>query len=95
MDLVKSGAVTNRRKATCGASPSFPMPSVPRNSCRGCTAILWWSFRDRQVFDPIQIGQNPKFAAILPARKVDLSGMIALHFGRGNVAAGPGRPWTS
>jgi GNAT superfamily N-acetyltransferase len=43
-----------------------------------------------KVFDPMQIGRNPRFVAILPARKVDLSGRIALHFGKGNVAAGPG-----
>jgi len=43
-----------------------------------------------KVFDPMQIGRNSRFVALLPARKVDLSGRIALHFGRGNVAAGPG-----
>ncbi|MBN1105769.1 MAG: GNAT family N-acetyltransferase, partial [Deltaproteobacteria bacterium] len=43
-----------------------------------------------KVFDPLQIGRNSRFVAILPARKVDLSGRIALHFGKGNVAAEPG-----
>jgi len=42
------------------------------------------------VFTPAQIGQNPGFVAVLPARKVDLSSRIALHFGKGNVTAGPG-----
>jgi GNAT superfamily N-acetyltransferase len=43
-----------------------------------------------KVFTPAQIGRNPGFVAVLPARKVDLSGRIALHFGKGNVTAGPG-----
>ncbi|MFW6177314.1 MAG: GNAT family N-acetyltransferase, partial [Desulfohalobiaceae bacterium] len=43
-----------------------------------------------KVFDPIYIGKNPGFVAVLPARKVDLTGRIALHAGKGNVTAGPG-----
>jgi GNAT superfamily N-acetyltransferase len=35
------------------------------------------------------IGQNDRYITILPARKVDLTGRVALHFGKGNVAAGP------
>jgi len=91
MDLVKSGAVTNRRKATWSgkslASYAF-----------GTRELMAWLNRNPmvefqgvdKVFDPLQIGRNPKFYAILPARKVDLTGLVALHFGKGNVAAGPG-----
>ncbi len=43
-----------------------------------------------KVFNPAQIGQNPSFAAMMPARKFDISGRIALHFGKGTVTAGPG-----
>jgi acyl-CoA hydrolase len=42
-----------------------------------------------RVLNPMRIGSNPRFVSILPARKVDLSGRIALHAGRGNVVAGP------
>jgi RimJ/RimL family protein N-acetyltransferase len=42
------------------------------------------------VFNPIHIAANPGFAAVFPARKVDLYGRIALHTGRGNVGSGPG-----
>jgi acyl-CoA hydrolase/RimJ/RimL family protein N-acetyltransferase len=91
MDLVRSGAVTNRRKATWSgkslASYAF-----------GTRELMAWLDRNPmvefqgvdKVFDPLQIGRNPKFYAILPARKVDLTGLVALHFGKGNVAAGPG-----
>jgi len=43
-----------------------------------------------KVFSAMQIGRNSHFVCILPARKVDLSGRIALHYGKGNVTAGPG-----
>lgn len=42
------------------------------------------------VFHPVQIGRNPRTVTALPARKVDLSGRIALHIGKGNVATTPG-----
>jgi RimJ/RimL family protein N-acetyltransferase len=41
------------------------------------------------VYDPVQIGRNPNFVCILSARKVDLTGRIALPSGKGNMA-GPG-----
>jgi acyl-CoA hydrolase/GNAT superfamily N-acetyltransferase len=91
MDLVKSGAVTNRQKAIWKgkslASYAF-----------GTRDLMAWLNRNPmvefqgvdKVFDPLQIGRNPNFFAVLPARKVDLTGLVALHFGKGNVAAGPG-----
>ena len=91
MDLVKGGAVTNRRKAIWRGkslvSYAFGTPELMAWLDRN--PLVEFQATDK-VFDPLQIGRNPRFAAILPARKVDLSGMIALHFGRGNVAAGPG-----
>ena len=42
------------------------------------------------MFNPIHISRNPRYVAVLPARKVDLSGRIALHTGKGNVGSGPG-----
>ena len=42
------------------------------------------------VTNPRNIGLNDRFMAILPARKADLTGGIALHVGKGNVTAGAG-----
>lgn len=41
------------------------------------------------VFDPVNIGKNPGVVAVIPARKIDLSGCIVLHGGKGNVISGP------
>ena len=91
MDLVKSGAVTNRYKElfrgkslTCYA---FGTPELMRWLNRN--PLVEFQGIDK-VFTPSQIGENPRFVAVLPARKVDISGRIALHFGKGNVTAGPG-----
>lgn len=91
MDLVKSGAVTNRRK---GVYRGKTLTSY----AFGSRELLEWLHRNPlvefqgidTVFSPVQIGRNPKYVAILPARKVDLSGRIAMHIGKGNVAASPG-----
>lgn len=91
MDLVKTGAVTNRNKVIwrgkCVTTYAF-----------GSRELMQWLNRNPlvefqgldKVYDAMQIGRNPEFTLILPARKVDLSGRIALHFGKGNVSAGPG-----
>ena len=91
MDLVKSGAVTNRYKEV------FRGKSLT-NYAFGTPALMTWLDRNPlvefqgldKVFSPTQIGLNPRFVAVLPARKVDLSGRFALHFGKGNVTSGPG-----
>jgi RimJ/RimL family protein N-acetyltransferase len=91
MDVVKSGAVTNRRKEI------FRGKSLTSYAF-GTPELMKWLHRNPlvefqgidKVFNPVQVGSNPRFVAILPARKVDLSGRVALHFGRGNVTAGPG-----
>jgi len=91
MDLVKSGAVTNRYKEI------FRGKSLTSYAF-GTPDLMTWLNRNPlvefqgidKVFTPAQIGRNPRFVAVLPARKVDLSGRIALHFGKGNVTAGPG-----
>jgi len=91
MDLVKSGAVTNRSKAVWRgkslASYAF-----------GTEKLMKWLHRNPlvefqaidKVCSPMQVGRNKRFVSALPARKVDLSSKIALHAGKGNVAAGPG-----
>lgn len=91
MDLVKSGAVTNRRKAL------WPGKSVASYAF-GTPELFSWLDRNplvefqgiEKVCAPTQIGRNPRLVAVFPARKVDLSGRIALHIGKGNASAGPG-----
>lgn len=90
MDLIKSGAVTNRKKRI------FKGKSVVSYAL-GTPELLKWldgnpliEFQSiNEVFSPIQIGRNPMFVAIIHARKVDLYGNVALHVGKGNVATGP------
>ena len=79
MDLVKSGAVTNRRKdnwrGRCVASYAF-----------GTEELMKWLDRNPlvefqgidKVFDSINIGKNPRFVAVDRASKVDLTGQIVL-----------------
>ena len=91
MDLVKSGAVTNRRKAF------FPGKSLASYAL-GTAELMHWLDRNPLVeFQPIDVTQDPKniglnsqYIAIVPARKADLTGDVALHAGKGNVTAGPG-----
>jgi acyl-CoA hydrolase len=91
MDLIRSGAVTNRYKRIAQGrslvSYAFGTPELmtwlDKNPLMEFQGI-------ESVCSPMRIGSNPGFAAVLPARKVDLSGRIALHIGKGNIAAGPG-----
>lgn len=91
MDVIKSGAVTNRNKEI------FRGKSLAAYAI-GTPALMAWLNRNPlvefqgidKVFNPAKIGENPKFITLLPVRKVDLSGRVALHFGKGNVTSGPG-----
>jgi acyl-CoA hydrolase/GNAT superfamily N-acetyltransferase len=90
MDLMKSGAATNRRKETYrGVSLTSYAFGTP-------TLMEWLDNnplvefqRIDKVFNPLMIGRNPRFVTIVAARKVDLCGRIGLHIGKGNVASGP------
>ncbi|MDJ0623787.1 MAG: GNAT family N-acetyltransferase [Desulfocapsaceae bacterium] len=90
MELVESGAVSNRFKA------SFLGKSLASYAFGGPKLFSWLDrnpmveFQSiEHVFNPINIGANSRFVVIIPARKVDLSGRIVLHSGVGNVATGP------
>jgi RimJ/RimL family protein N-acetyltransferase len=91
MDLVKSGAVTNRNKGI------FRGKSCA-SSVIGTKELMSWldlnslvEFQPQDiVMDPRTIGLNDRMTAIFPARKVDLTGNVALHTGKGNVTAAPG-----
>jgi acyl-CoA hydrolase/RimJ/RimL family protein N-acetyltransferase len=90
MDLVNSGAVTNRYKE------NFPGKSLTAYAI-GTPELMDWlnmnplvEFQSLdKVFSPLRIGKNPRFVAIAHARKVDLTGRIALHVGKTNVTTDP------
>jgi acyl-CoA hydrolase len=90
MDLVNSGAVTNRYNRL---SPGKSLTSY----AIGTRKLMQWldnnplvEFRSiDQVFNPIDISRTPKVMAVLPAREIDLSGRLTLHTGKGNVGSGP------
>ncbi len=90
MDLMKTGAVTNRKKRLYRGKTLV-------SYALGTQALMEWldsnpliEFQSiSEVFSPIQIGKNQNFIAIIHARKADLHGNVALHAGKGNVATGP------
>jgi acyl-CoA hydrolase/RimJ/RimL family protein N-acetyltransferase len=92
MDLVKCGAVTNRQKGY------FQGKSLT-SYAQGTPALMEWLDQNpliefqgiNLVSDHRRISLNDKMMAILPARKVDLTGNVALQIGRGNVTASPGQ----
>jgi acyl-CoA hydrolase/GNAT superfamily N-acetyltransferase len=91
MDLIKCGAVTNRKKN------HFRDKSLTAYAL-GTPQLMQWLHRNPLVefqgidvvSDHQRISLNEKMIAVLPARKVDLMGGVALHIGRGNVTPGPG-----
>jgi len=91
MDLVRSGAVTNRHKEIFRGKSltSYAFGTPELMSWLNRNPLVEFQGIDK-VFSPAQIGLNPRFVAVMPARKVDVSGRIALHFGKGTVTAGPG-----
>lgn len=92
MDLVKSGAVSNRQKGM------FRGRSLTAYAL-GSKELMQWLDKNpmvefqaiEKVFSPMEIGRNRRFVMILPVRRVDLSGRVALHRGSVNVSAGPGQ----
>jgi acyl-CoA hydrolase/GNAT superfamily N-acetyltransferase len=92
MDLVKSGAVTNYRKAV------FRGKSIASYAL-GTPDLMAWLDRNplvefqsiEQVFDPAQIGRNPNFVLMDEARKVDLLSRMAFPAGKGDIVSGPGQ----
>jgi acyl-CoA hydrolase len=90
MDLMQSGAVTNRRKDTHrGKSLTSYALGTPKLMQWLDNNPLVEFQRIDKVFNPLIIGRNPKFVTVVAARKVDLYGRIGLYTGKGNVASGP------
>ncbi len=91
MDLVKCGAVNNRRKGY------FQGKSLTSYAV-GTKELMRWihlnpliEFQPLDIVgDPKRISMNDNLVLIMPARKVDLTGDIALHSGKGELGAGPG-----
>ncbi|MHB8829473.1 MAG: GNAT family N-acetyltransferase [Syntrophales bacterium] len=91
MDLLKSGVVTNRNKN------NFSNKSVTSYAL-GTAELMKWLHRNplvefqgiNVVADNARISFNEKTIFIMPVRKIDLMGGVALHIGKGNVTAGPG-----
>ncbi len=91
MDLIKCGAVTNRKK-------KYLRDKSLTSYAQGTPELMRWLHRNPLVefqgidvvSDHLRISFNDRMIAILPARKVDLTGGIALHSGKGNVTPGPG-----
>lgn len=82
MDLVKSGAVTNRHKGI------FEGRSLASYAL-GSPALMAWLDRNPlvefqsidKVCNPALIGRNPHFVAVYPAQTVDLAGRVVLPVG--------------
>ncbi len=83
MDLVKSGAVTNRRKANWRGrsvvSYAFGTPELMEWLNRN--PLVEFQGLDK-VFDPINIGKNSKVVTVSRASKIDLTGRIVLPYRR-------------
>ncbi len=92
MELVKTGAVTNRRKAVFkGRSlTTYALGSKDLMQFLDQNPMVEFQSLDK-VFPPMDIGSNHRFVFIIPVRRVDLSGRIALHNSSGHVTAGPGQ----
>lgn len=92
MELVQSGAVSNRRKGLFrGRSlTGFALGSPGLMRWLDHNPLVEFQSVDR-VFNAMDIGRNSRFVVIIPARRVDLTGRAAMNIGKGNVTAGPGQ----
>ncbi len=92
MDLVESGAVTNREKGL------FRGRSLTTYAL-GSKKLMAWLDKNPMVefqgidkiFNPLQIGRNKKFVMVLPVRRVALSGRVALFASSANTSADSGQ----
>lgn len=90
MDLINSGAVTNRNKKIYQGKSltSYALGSPDLLKWLDGNPMVEFQTIDR-VFSPMQIGKNPSVVTLVHARKVDLKGRFVLHTGKGNIATGP------
>jgi GNAT superfamily N-acetyltransferase len=90
MDLMTSETATNRRKETYRgkALTSYAFGTKELMAWLDNNPLVEFQ-RVSKVFNPVNIGRNPRFVTVVAARKVDLYGRIGLYIGKGNVAIGP------
>ncbi|MFP3982013.1 MAG: GNAT family N-acetyltransferase [Desulfobacterales bacterium] len=90
MDLVNSGAVSNRNKEHFPGKSvaSYAMGTKKLWQWLDCNPLVEFQSLDK-VFNPMRIGRNRRFIAIVQCRKADLTGRIALHVSKGNVITDP------
>jgi acyl-CoA hydrolase/GNAT superfamily N-acetyltransferase len=90
MDLMKCGAISNRRKDTYRgkALTSYAFGTWKLMKWLDNNPLVEFQRIDK-VFNPLMIGRNPRFVTIVMAKVVDLYGRIGLFTGKGNVASGP------
>ena len=90
MDLIQSGAVTNRLKDTYRGKSltSYALGTPQLMRWLDKNPLVEFQRIDK-VFNPLIIGRNSKCVTIVAARKVDLYGRIGLYTGKGNLATGP------
>ena len=92
MDLVESGAVTNREKGMfLGRSlTTYALGSKKLMAWLDKNPMVEFQGIDK-IFNPLQIGRNKKFVMVLPVRRVALSGRVALYASSANTSADPGQ----
>jgi acyl-CoA hydrolase/ribosomal protein S18 acetylase RimI-like enzyme len=92
MELVKSGAVSNRKKSLFRGKSltAYALGSKDLMQFLDRNPIVEFQSIDK-VFHPLEIGKNHRFVFIIPVRRVDLSGRVVLHSSKGHVTAGPGQ----
>lgn len=92
MELMETGAVTNRKKSLFrGRSlTAYALGSKKLMRWLNKNPLVEFQSIDK-VFNPMEIGSNRRFVLVIPVRRVDLAGRVALHESKGNVTAGPGQ----
>ena len=90
MELMLSGAVTNRRKETHRgkALTSYAIGTEHLLDWLDHNPLIEFQRIDK-VFDPAIIGRNPKFVTVIPVDKIDLYGRVSLDVGKGDISTGP------
>ncbi|HSM89545.1 MAG TPA: acetyl-CoA hydrolase/transferase C-terminal domain-containing protein, partial [Desulfobacterales bacterium] len=90
MELIKAGAVTNRRKESYRGKSltSYAFGTPELYAWLDHNPLVEFQRIDK-VFNPLIIGRNPQFVTVIAARRIDLYGRVGLHVGKGNVATGP------
>ena len=90
MDLINSGAVTNRKKEIYRGKSlvSYALGTPELLAWLDQNPLVEFQGIDK-VFNSAQIGRNSRFVAVVHPRRIDLFGRIALQVGKGNIATGP------